>query len=115
MSTETDHTDKPDWAASAAPERAELAPLAGSYDPASGGNGHGAAPVMYSNEVTAIDEVIDVGGVAQLLHVGRNTVYALVARNAIPHRRLGKQIRFNQAAVMRWLDSWSSQGAKEGH
>jgi len=39
----------------------------------------------------------------------------LVARNAIPHRRLGKQIRFSRAAIMRWLDPWSSQGAKEGH
>ncbi|HEX3479688.1 MAG TPA: helix-turn-helix domain-containing protein, partial [Kofleriaceae bacterium] len=58
-------------------------------------------------------EVIDVQAVARLLHVGRNTVYALVARNQIPHRRLGKQIRFHQAAVMQWLGSWSSQGAKE--
>lgn len=62
---------------------------------------------------TAADEVIDVQAVARLLHVGRNTVYALVARNQIPHRRLGKQIRFHQATVMQWLGSWSSQGAKE--
>lgn len=62
---------------------------------------------------TTADEVIDVQAVARLLHVGRNTVYALVARNQIPHRRLGKQIRFHQATVMRWLGSWSSQGAKE--
>jgi excisionase family DNA binding protein len=59
------------------------------------------------------DEVIDVPTVARLLAVGRNTVYALVARDAIPHRRLGKQIRFHRAAVMRWLASWSLQGAKE--
>src|SRR3954464_11464901 len=63
---------------------------------------------------TAIDEVVDVPGVARLLRVGRNTVCELVARNEIPHRRLGKQIRFHRAAIMRWLDSWSSQGAKEG-
>jgi excisionase family DNA binding protein len=60
-------------------------------------------------------EVLDVPAVARLLAVGRNTVYGLVARNAIPHRRLGKQIRFQREAVMRWLGSWSSQGAKEGH
>lgn len=60
------------------------------------------------------NEVIDVPAVARLLAVGRNTIYALVARNAIPHRRLGKQIRFHRAAVMRWLASWSPQGAKEG-
>ena len=59
-------------------------------------------------------DVLDVPHVASLLAIGRNTVYDLVARNAIPHRRLGKQIRFSRAAVMRWLDSWSLQGAKEG-
>lgn len=58
-------------------------------------------------------DVLDVPGVARLLGVGRNTVYALVAKNQIPHRRLGKQIRFSRAAVMQWL-SWSWRDAKEG-
>jgi excisionase family DNA binding protein len=62
----------------------------------------------------ATNDIIDVRAVARLLSVGRNTVYALVARDAIPHRRLGKQIRFHRAAIVRWLSSWSSQGAKEG-
>jgi excisionase family DNA binding protein len=61
-----------------------------------------------------MDDVLDVGGAMRLLRVGRNTVYELVARNEIPHRRLGKQIRFSRAAIMRWFTSWSSQGAKEG-
>jgi excisionase family DNA binding protein len=60
------------------------------------------------------DDVLDVAGATRLLRIGRNTVYELVARNAIPHRRLGKQIRFSRAAVMRWLGGWSLQGAKEG-
>jgi excisionase family DNA binding protein len=60
-----------------------------------------------------VSEVLDVPQVARLLRVGRNTVYALVARNAIPHRRLGKAIRFSRASVMSWL-STSWQGAKEG-
>jgi excisionase family DNA binding protein len=59
-------------------------------------------------------EVLDVAGAAQLLRIGRNTVYELVARNAIPYRRPGKQIRFSRAAIMRWLDRWSLQDAKEG-
>ena len=62
---------------------------------------------------TATDAVLDVEDVARLLRVGRNTIYELVGRNEIPHRRLGKQIRFSRAAIMRWLDPWSSQGAKE--
>lgn len=66
-----------------------------------------------NDEQPATEAVLDVEDVACLLRVGRNTVYELVGRNEIPHRRLGKQIRFSRAAIMRWLDSWSSQGAKE--
>ena len=58
-------------------------------------------------------DVLDVPQVASLLRVGRNTVYALVARNGIPHRRLGRAIRFSRVAVMSWL-STSWQVAKEG-
>jgi excisionase family DNA binding protein len=58
--------------------------------------------------------VLDVTEAARLMRVGRNTVYELVGRNQIPHRRLGKQIRFSRAAIMRWLDPWSLQSAKEG-
>lgn len=65
-------------------------------------------------EVENANDVLDVPQVAGLLHVGRNTIYTLVAKNAIPHRRLGKAIRFSRAAVMSWLSSWSSRVAKEG-
>ena len=77
----------------------------GSYDPASLGSVPSKAP--------AVDDVLDVEGATRLLRIGRNTVYELVGRNEIPHRRLGKQIRFSRAAIMRWLDSWSLQGVKE--
>lgn len=60
-------------------------------------------------------DVLDVPQVASMLSVGRNTIYGLVARNEIPHRRLGKAIRFSRAAVMSWLSSWSSRDAKERH
>lgn len=68
------------------------------------------------DEVQARDtagEILNVPAVARLLAVGRNTVYTLVARNQIPHRRVGKQIRFSRTAVVRWLASWSLQVAKE--
>lgn len=61
------------------------------------------------------DAVLDVEEVARLLRVGRNTIYELVARNAIPHRRLLKQIRFSRAAVMAWLASCGRSGAQQGH
>jgi excisionase family DNA binding protein len=61
------------------------------------------------------EDVLNVEAVARLLRIGRNTVYSLVAQNQIPHRRLRKQIRFSRTGIMRWLASWSLQGAKEGH
>jgi excisionase family DNA binding protein len=40
-----------------------------------------------------------------LLKIGRNAVYDACARNEIPHRRIGKLLRFRKSAIMRWLDS----------
>jgi len=74
-----------------------------------------AAAVPTMRGAASDHDVIDVNGVVRLLRVGRNKVYELVARNQIPHRRVGKQIRFSRDAIMRWLDPWSSQDAKEGH
>lgn len=59
------------------------------------------------------DDVIDVKGIAKMLRIGRNKLYEMVARNQIPHRRFGRCIRFSRAAIMRWLDSWTLQDAKE--
>ena len=67
-----------------------------------------------AREPTPDDDVIDVAGVGRMLHVGRNKVYEMVARNEIPHRRFGRGIRFSRTAIMRWLDSWSPRIAKEG-
>jgi excisionase family DNA binding protein len=65
--------------------------------------------VQVANEnepgVLDADAVLDVEEVARLLRVGRNTIYELVARNHIPHRRLLKQIRFSRTSVMAWLGS----------
>ena len=74
------------------------------------------APVATSasHVVSSDDDVIDVKAVVKLLHVGRNKLYEMVARNQIPHRRFGRCIRFSRAAIMRWLDSWSSRIVKEG-
>ena len=55
-----------------------------------------------SKEITV--DVLKVDDTARLLGVGRNTIYELVGRNAIPHRRIGKHIRFSRAALMKWLE-----------
>jgi excisionase family DNA binding protein len=72
------------------------------------------SPARAASRDAASDDVIDVVGVVRLLHVGRNKVYEMVARNEIPHRRFGRGIRFSRTAIMRWLDSWSPRIAKEG-
>lgn len=53
------------------------------------------------------DDVLDVSGAAALLGMGRHALYDACGRNAIPHRRIGKHIRFSRAALLRWLDSGS--------
>lgn len=72
-----------------------------------------ARDAMPANDEQPIADVLVVEDVARLLRVGRNAVYEMLARNAIPHCRLGKHIRFSRASVMQWLSSWSSRGAKE--
>ncbi len=72
------------------------------------------APLSPQRGDHPVADVLDVPQVANLLGVGRNTIYALVAKNQIPHRRLGKAIRFSRAAVMSWLASWPSRDPKKG-
>jgi excisionase family DNA binding protein len=72
-----------------------------------------ATHVASSAATSTDDDVIDIKGVVELLHVGRNKLYEMVARNQIPHRRFGRCIRFSRAAIMRWLDPCSLQDAKE--
>jgi excisionase family DNA binding protein len=62
--------------------------------------------------VTA-DDVLTPREAAKLLRIGRNTIYDGCARNEIPHRRIGKLIRFSRPALVAWFASCGrSQGAK---
>lgn len=54
-------------------------------------------------------DVLTVPDVVRLLRIGRDAVYAGVARGTIPHRRIGRAIRFSRAALMRWLESCGPQ------
>lgn len=55
-------------------------------------------------ELAARDgEVLDVEAVAALLKLGRNAVYDACARGEIPHRRIGKSLRFSKSAILNWL------------
>ena len=50
-----------------------------------------------------ISEVLTVDQVADLLGLGRNTVYDAANRGEIPHRRVGRRLLFSRTAVLEWL------------
>jgi len=54
-------------------------------------------------------EVLDVREAAQLLKIGRNALYEAVGRGEVPHRRIGRTIRFSRDALLEWLASCQAQ------
>ncbi len=73
------------------------------------------ARLPVATSILEVDDVLTVNQAAAFLRLGRNGVYDACSRNAIPHRRIGRQIRFSRAALVQWLGSWSTQDAREGH
>jgi excisionase family DNA binding protein len=67
------------------------------------------------------DDVLDVRSAAALLGVGRNTLYEAAARGQVPHRRVGRLLRFSRQALLSWLAGadpermapWSEQGRSQ--
>lgn len=67
-------------------------------------------------------EIMTVPEAAAFLRVGKNAVYDLVARGKIPHRRVGRAIRFSRAALLAWLgaaegetmEQWTLQSRERG-
>ncbi len=53
--------------------------------------------------MNAAREVLNVDDVAELLGIGRNSVYDAANRGQIPHRRIGRRLIFSRAAVLEWL------------
>ncbi len=52
---------------------------------------------------TTTDDTIDVRGAMAVLRLGRNAVYDACTRREIPHRRIGKLLRFSRAGLQSWL------------
>jgi excisionase family DNA binding protein len=59
-------------------------------------------------------DVLTVPEAMRLLRIGRDAIYAECARNRIPHRRIGRAIRFSRAALLAWLASCGPRSAQEG-
>lgn len=57
-----------------------------------------------TNRDSADDDVINVRGAMEILKLGRNAVYDGCARGQIPHRRIGKLLRFSRSGLLRWLE-----------
>ncbi len=53
-------------------------------------------------------EVLDVQGAAALLTVSPDTVYDLFAKGELPGRNIGRKWITTKAAVLRWIESTSS-------
>lgn len=53
--------------------------------------------------IASIDHAITVPQLSTLLHLGRTAIYDLVKRKAIPHFRIGYNVRFDPLEIARWL------------
>jgi excisionase family DNA binding protein len=50
--------------------------------------------------------------VAELLSVRPSTIYQWTHQGFIPHVKLGRLVRFNETAVMKWVEERSENGRK---
>lgn len=57
-------------------------------------------------------EVLTVDQVAEMLGLGKNTVYEAASRGDIPHRRVGRRLIFSRTAVLDWLQCKPAVEAK---
>ena len=61
-------------------------------------------------------QILVVDEVAEMLRVGRQRVYELVRRGAIPVIRLGdRQYRFNREAITAWMQQGGSRKENDQH
>jgi len=55
-------------------------------------------------------DILTVQEVANLLKVSDDTIYAMVDENKLPHRRVGRQIRFPGWLIIDWLNDGKIEG-----
>jgi excisionase family DNA binding protein len=53
--------------------------------------------------MTDDDKLLTADDVAELMRVTRAWVYAETRRNALPHRRLGRYVRYRRSAIEAWM------------
>jgi len=50
-----------------------------------------------------VNDVLTVPEAMALLRMGRTAIYEACGANKIPHRRIGRSIRFSRQALLEWL------------
>ena len=50
------------------------------------------------------NKLLDVDEIAELLGVPKSWIYDRTRRGKIPHRKLGKYLRFDPEAIQKWLE-----------
>jgi excisionase family DNA binding protein len=58
--------------------------------------------------------LLKAGQVAQLLGLGRSTVFALLAAGELPVIRIGRSVRVPRVALERWIDERTDHIANQG-
>ena len=59
-----------------------------------------------------MDKLLTPHEMADLLGVRPSTIYQWTHQGFIPHVKLGRLVRFNETAVMKWIEERSSNGRK---
>lgn len=67
-----------------------------------------------NNGETSTGEILTVEEAAKFLRLGINTLYEAVGRLEIPHRRIGRTIRFSRTGLVRWLSEPCKATSREG-
>ncbi len=55
------------------------------------------------------DQLLTADDVADLMRVTRAWVYAQTRRNALPHLRLGRYVRYRRSAIEAWMQAVERQ------
>ena len=50
-----------------------------------------------------LDRLLTVEEIASILNVKQSHIYTLTSQKRIPHIKMGKQLRFRESAINKWL------------
>jgi excisionase family DNA binding protein len=57
-------------------------------------------------------ELLDPATAARLLNIGRTTVYSMIARDLVPHVRIGRSVKIPRRALLEWIDDAAATGRR---